>query len=136
MNTVAHLNFRGNARDALRFYQSVFGGDLQVVTYEQAGQAAVARPHDVIWGQVTSPGGFAVMAFDVQPDRPWDPGVNAFFLSVRSTSADEIRGHWDRLIVGGEILQPLGPSMWAPLYGMAKDRFGITWVLDVAAPAT
>lgn len=135
MKTVAHLNFRGTAREALQFYQSVFGGDLQLVTYEQVGQTDVASPGDVIWGQVSSARGFAVMAFDVPADKPWDPGVNAFYLSVRSASTEEIRGCWDQLVVGGEIIQPLAPSMWAPLYGMTKDRFGITWVLDVERPA-
>jgi len=32
------------------------------------------------------------------------------------------------------IQAPLEPSSWAPLYGMLTDRFGITWVLDIAAP--
>jgi PhnB protein len=31
------------------------------------------------------------------------------------------------------VVQPFGPSAWAEAYGMVKDRFGVTWVLDVVA---
>ncbi len=41
---------------------------------------------------------------------------------------------WERLSQGATVVQPLAPSQWAPLYGMLTDRFGVTWVLDVAAP--
>lgn len=39
-----------------------------------------------------------------------------------------------RLVDGATVTQPLAPSQWAPLYGRLTDRFGITWVLDIAAP--
>jgi uncharacterized glyoxalase superfamily protein PhnB len=34
---------------------------------------------------------------------------------------------------GANVLQPLSPAQWAPLYGMLKDRFGIIWVVDVVS---
>ena len=133
VQTTTHLNFRGKAREALGFYVSVFGGEQTIVTYgdleaaQDPGQAA-----QVIWGQVISPDGFRVMAFDVQPAKPWQPGENAFYVSVRGDSAEQITAFWDKLGEDGSVLQPLGPSAWSPLYGMLKDRFGITWILDVA----
>ena len=33
IQTVAHIDFRGEARPALSFYQSVFGGDLVLLTH-------------------------------------------------------------------------------------------------------
>ncbi|WP_330182761.1 hypothetical protein OHB26_03315 [Nocardia sp. NBC_01503] len=45
---------------------------------------------------------------------------------------EEITGYWDRLGAGAAVIQPLGPAGWAPLYGMLRDRFGVTGVLDVA----
>jgi PhnB protein len=56
------------------------------------------------------------------------------FVSVRgdADSADEIRSYWDGLAQGAEIEADLGPAPWgAPLYGMLKDQFGVTWVLDI-----
>jgi PhnB protein len=135
VHAVTHINLRGQARQALEFYQSVFGGHIAMVTYKDAGN--VQNPADadhVMWGQVVSDKGFRVMAYDVPAGMPWSPGEIPFFVSVRGEDADEITGYWNKLQVGATIVQPLAPAAWAPLYGMLKDPFGITWVLDVVAP--
>ena len=135
VRTVTHLNFQGNARAALAFYHDVFRGQQTLVTYAQAGQASAARdPEHVIWGQVTGDDGIALMAYDVQADREWNPGSNAFFVSLRGDDIDTIRALWGGLAKGAEVLQPLAASQWSPLYGMLRDRFGVTWVVDVAVP--
>lgn len=132
VKAVTHLNFRGDARAALTFYQSVFGGDLAVITYKDAGNVQDdADADNVMWGQVDADGGFRVMAYDVPSAQPWNQGENAFFVSVRGDDADEITGYWEKLADGATVVQPLGPAQWAPLYGMLTDRFGVTWVLDV-----
>jgi PhnB protein len=138
VTTTTHLNFRGQARAALEHYRDVFGGDLVVTTHAQVyGTTDPAEAELVAWGQVSSAQGFRVMAFDVPAARPYDPGVAAFFVSVRGTDPDELRGCWDRLADGATVLAPLEPAGWSPLYGMLTDRFGVTWVLDleVAWPA-
>lgn len=133
VKTVAHLNFRGDARAALGFYQSVFGGDITVVSYADAGQVEnPAEADQVIWGQVAAVSGFTVMAFDVPSTRAWNPGEIPFFVSVRGDAADEVTRYWAGLSDGAIIVQPLGPSFWTPLYGMLRDRFGITWIIDLA----
>jgi PhnB protein len=61
VKTVAHLNFRGEARAALSFYQSVFGGELAAVTHAQVyGTKDPVEADLVSWGQVVSPEGFAM----------------------------------------------------------------------------
>ncbi|WAS91801.1 VOC family protein [Nannocystis punicea] len=128
-----HLNFRGEARAALEFYKSVFDGDIAIVTYKDAHSVqAPAEADQVMWGQVSAKNGFRVMAYDVPSKLAWEPGANAFFVSVRGDSADEIAALWEKLSSGAMVVQPLAKSGWSPLYGMLKDRFGITWVLDVA----
>jgi PhnB protein len=135
LNTTPHLNFRGSARAALSFYQSVFGGDLTVVTYKDAHSVTdPAEADQVMWGQSVARSGFRVMAYDVPAARPWDQGKDPFFVSVRSDSTDEIEALWEKLAVGATVIAPLAKSGWAPIYGMLKDKFGVTWVLDVAAP--
>ena len=135
MNVTPHLNFRGNAREALEHYRSAFGGELVVTTYGDMGPVDdPAEAVQVMWGQVSVPGGFRVMAYDVPAARPWSRGDDPFFVSVRggADDLDDLTAAWARLADGGTILQPLGASAWAPLYGMLTDRFGITWVVDVA----
>lgn len=138
VTTTTHLNFRGDARAALEHYREVFGGSLNIATYADAGAAVdPAEADHVIWGEVRAAGGFHVMAFDVPGSRPWDPGTDAFYVSVRGESTEEIGALWQRLAVdtaGAAVVVPLGPSGWTPLYGMVRDRFGVTWVLDVAVP--
>ena len=136
LTATPHLNFRGDARAALAFYQTAFDGQTTIVTYGDAGQAG--RPDEadqVIWGQVTTASGLRVMAFDVPASRPWHPGENAMFVVVGGSTAAEITAPWDKLAPGATILQPLAPSQWSPLYGMLRDRFGITWVFSMANAA-
>jgi len=135
LSATPHLNFRGNARAALAFYQAAFDGHVTIITYADAGQAG--RPDEagqVMWGQIATAGGMRVMAFDVPASRPWHPGENAMYVVVGGT-ADEITAAWANMAEGATILQPLAPAQWAPLYGMLTDRFGITWVLSVPAQA-
>lgn len=134
VNTVTHLNFRGDARAALAFYRSVFGGDAAVVTYKDAGNVQDPSEADqVMWGQVSAGNGFRVMAYDVPAHLPWNQGENAFFVSLRGDTAEEVTTYWKKLSAGATVLQPLGPAQWAPLYGMLRDRFGVTWVVDVVS---
>jgi PhnB protein len=137
VHAVAHLNFRGDARAALEFYQSVFGGNQMVISYKDAGNVQnPAEADQVMWGQVAAESGFRVMAYDVPSRTPWNPGEIPFFVSVRGNAADEITRYWEKLSEGATVLQPLAPSGWSPLYGMLKDRFGVTWVLDVEVAYT
>jgi PhnB protein len=87
----------------------------------------------VIWGQVVAGNGFHVMAYDVQSSRAWDKGIDPFFVSLRGATVEEITAIWEKLAEGATIHEPLGPAAWGPAYGMLTDRFGVTWVLDVAA---
>ncbi|MBE1533149.1 VOC family protein [Actinomadura algeriensis] len=134
VNVVTHLNFRGDARAALDFYESVFGGEKAVVTHKDVGDVQnPAEADQVSWGQVAAPNGFRVMAYDVPSHLPWDLGENAFFVSLRGETTEEITEYWTKLSDGATVVQDLGPAQWAPLYGMLKDRFGVTWVVDVVS---
>lgn len=133
IRTITHINFQGNARAALAFYNDVFKGQQTLITYAQAGRAHEAvDPDHVIWGQVTGEDGIALMAYDVQAGVDWNPGERAFFVSLRGDDAQTIRSIWDGLADGAVTVQPLAPSQWSPLFGMLRDRFGVTWVIDVS----
>lgn len=136
VKAVTHLNFQGQARAALTFYHSVFGGELKLFTYAQAGKEGNAADADcIMWGQVDAPNGFRIMAFDVPAGMPWQAGTNAFYVSLRGETEEEIRMVWDAMADGARIAHDLAPAPWSPLYGMLTDRFGVTWVVDVIAGA-
>ncbi|MFE1644641.1 VOC family protein [Microbacterium sp. P01] len=143
--TTTHLNFRGEARAALEFYQSVFGGEISIATYGDFGMPQDAPgAADVVFGQVVSADGFRIMAYDIPGDRTPSAGRFArrengvtltdqtFFLSVRGETLEEVQGYGERISVGGTVVEPLAASAWSPGFGMLTDRFGVTWILDVA----
>ncbi len=88
-----------------------------------------------MWGQVAAENGLHVMANGVPSAMPWDQGTNAFFVSVRCDSADEITATWSKPAVGASVIVDLAPAGWSPLYGVLADPFGVAWVLDVAPAA-
>lgn len=135
--TTPHLNFRGSARAALEFYHSVFGGQLVLVTNEDMRSVELPEEAQQIkFGQVVGDSGFQIMAYDVPSSTAYDQGEKALYVSARSDSAEEITELWGRLAKGSEILSDLAPSPFSPAYGMLKDAFGVTWVLDVAVAYT
>lgn len=146
VHAVAHLNFRGEAREALEFYRSVFGGELRIATYGDFGMPQDAPGADrVVFGQVTGENGFQVMAYDVPGAAAAAPAgettrengmtitTEKFFLSVSGDSVDEVGGFWKKLSEDATVVEAFGPSQWAPAFGMLRDRFGVTWILQVAA---
>jgi len=146
VHTVAHLNFHGEAREALEFYRSVFGGETTIATYGDFGMPEDAPgAHNVVFGQVVGDNGFRVMAYDVPGRSERAPAgtttrengttvtTEKFFLSVRGDSAEEVAALWKGLADGATVIEPYGPAPWAPAFGMLTDRYGITWILDVAA---
>ncbi|WP_017595918.1 VOC family protein [Nocardiopsis potens] len=148
VNAVAHLNFRGQARAALEFYRSVFGGQATIATYGDFGAPAGAPgAGDVVFGQVVAGNGFRIMAYDVPGEHAPPAGrtpatrrengttitEEPFFLSVRGETVEEVGALWERLAEGASVIEAYGPAPWAPAFGMLTDRFGITWILDVEA---
>ncbi len=135
VKTTTHLNFRGQARDALAFYHAAFGGQLAAITYQDAGAVKdPAEADQIMWGQVEAESGFRIMAYDVPSRLGYAPGEIPFFVSLRGTDADELKSLWEKLATGSTVIQPIGPAGWSPLYGMLRDRFGITWVVDLEVP--
>jgi PhnB protein len=130
---VPHLNFRGQAREALEFYAAATGGQAVLITNDQAGRTERPEEADqVVFGQVHAPNGFTVMAYDTPASKPLERGVRDVFVSLRGETVEEVSAIWDALADGAEVVEAFGPSQWSPAYGMLVDRFGITWVLDVA----
>jgi PhnB protein len=131
VTTTAHVNFRGQAREALEFYLSVFGGDLSIATYADIHSVEdPAQADHVAFGRLDAPSGFTIMAYDVQPSKEYDPGKNAFYITLHGTAGDEIQTLWDSLAASATtVLIPLAPAAFSPLYGMVTDRHGVTWIV-------
>lgn len=146
--TSTHLNFRGDARAALEFYQFVFGGEITITTYGDFGMPKDAPGADkVVFGKVESADGFRVLAYDIPGQSGGsaasagttsrENGVTltdqAFFLAIDTQTLDEAQGYWARLAVGATTVEPLAASAWSAGFGMLTDGFGVSWIVGVAA---
>jgi PhnB protein len=134
-----YLNFRGQAREAIEFYHSVFGGELTVGSFADFGMTDVsdAERDLVMHGQIDTPAGFTLMASDVPSHMDYATGTNQFSVSLSGRSGDdaELRGYWQKLSEGATIDEPLATAPWGATFGMLTDRFGIHWVVNISASA-
>ncbi len=129
-----YLSFKTEARDAMEFYQSVFGGDLLVNTFgEYPGMVEDPSENDLVMhAQLESPDGFVLMGADTPSRMPY---VKPAGIAVSVSGDDEaaLQGYWDRLAAGGTITLPYDTPPWGGKFGMLTDRFGIDWMVAVNA---
>lgn len=127
-----YLNFRNNAREAMEFYKSVFGGELHLTTYKDGGMSSgPADENLVMHSQLNGNNGILLMASDVPPGMDFTPGNN---ISISLSGDDEktLRGYWDKLSAGGTTTMPLEKAPWGDTFGMCIDRFGIQWMVNIS----
>ena len=130
-----YLNFRGTARDAMTFYQSVLGGELTVSSFDDFG-APVGEGEGglVMHSQLSTPAGFLLMGSDVPSLMDFSRGVNGSSVSLSGDDEAELTGYWQKLTDGATISQPLEKAPWGDSFGMLTDKFGITWLINISAP--
>jgi PhnB protein len=133
-----YIAFPGTARQALEFYQSVFGGDLTINTYAEMGQGGGEGPDGpdgdkVMHGHLQTPQGYHLMAADV-PGGTLPSGGN---VSITLSGDDpELRRFWSELSQGGTVNMPFEKQVWGDEYGDCVDRFGVRWAVDLGDPQT
>lgn len=130
MQLNTHVNFDGKCEEAFKFYEKVLGGKIEVLSrYEStpmAGQMPADWQNKIVHGRIVIAGS-TLMAADPPPDRYVKPqGVT---LSVRADSIDEAERIFKALSEGGTVGMPMTETFFANRFGMAVDRFGISWMV-------
>jgi PhnB protein len=131
-----YLSFQDNAREAMTFYQSVFGGELNVSTFADLHASAdPTEQHKIMHSQLETPDGLVLMGADTPEGMEYRPQAG---VSVSLSGDDEarLRGYWDRLSEGGSVTVPFEKAPWGDTFGMCVDRFGTNWMVNVAAQST
>lgn len=131
-----YLSFKDQAREAMTFYQGVFGGELDISTFGQY-EGMVQDPAEadlVMHAQLTSPDGFVLMAADTPTGMTWRQPAG---MAVSVSGDDEalLQGFWDKLTDRGTVTMPFDTPPWGGRFGMLTDRFGIDWMVAVNAPS-
>jgi PhnB protein len=126
-----YISFTDNAREAMEFYQGVFGGTLVLNTFGDFGGADEAPFADkIMHGMLETDRGFTLMAADTPPGMDHNPGTN-ITVSLSGDDAEDLRGYWAKLSADGAITVPLEKQMWGDEFGACVDRFGIPWMINI-----
>lgn len=126
-----YVSFQGNARQAMEFYQSVFGGEVSSNTFADFNAAEPEHADLIMHAQLDTPAGFVLMAADTPSFMRYDPGHTVTMI-LHGDDEGELRSYWDRLVEEGTIDTPLEQQMWGDVYGQCTDKFGIEWMFNIS----
>ena len=128
-----YLNFRGTARQAMEFYQSVFGGQLDISTFADFGASEdPAEKDQIMHSMLRTDNGLALMGADVPARMEFTPGNN-MSVSLSGEDDTELRGYWEKISADGTVLEQLAQAPWGDSFGMCIDKFGVSWLVNIAA---
>ena len=128
-----YLNFNGNARQALEFYHSVFGGNLTLSTFAELGAPNSPDADRIMHGQLETDAGYTIMAADVTSEMEYQPPAG---ISVSLSGDDDtLHDYWDKLSAGGTTTMPLQKQVWGDEFGMCVDQFGVPWLVNISQQA-
>jgi PhnB protein len=130
-----HINFNGNAEDALTFYKSVFGGEFARIIRlkDLSSPEFTVSENDAnkIMHIALPIGKNILMANDVPESMgPTNENENRSKISISAESKKEADKLFNGLSVGGQIEVPIGDSPWGTYFGMFRDKYGIEWMVD------
>jgi PhnB protein len=127
-----YLHFSGNAREAVEFYRSVLGGELQVMTFGDVGGGGEYPDDGVMHAFLRTEHGLELMASDGHdPDAT---GPDRVSLSLSGDDAATLTRWFEALAEGGAVDVPLEKQVWGDTFGQVTDRFGVRWLVNVATP--
>lgn len=125
-----YIAFSDTARQALEFYQGVFGGELALSTFGQAGGAEGPDADKIMHGQLETPNGYVIMGADTPNSMEYSTTSN-ISVSLSGDDAEDLRRFFAGLSEGGTVIEPLTKAPWGDEFGMLTDRFGVTWLVNV-----
>lgn len=127
-----YLNFMGQTREAMEFYQSILGGKLTMQTYKEAGFPHDPKEDDFIIHASLENDTLSFMASDGNEEHPVKMGDNIHMSIVGSDKA-QLTEFFNKLSEGGKVDMPLEKQFWGDTYGQLTDKFGIHWAINIAA---
>src|SRR5690606_21300192 len=102
-----YLSFGNEARQAMEFYQSVFGGELAVSTFADFGMSDDPSEADkVMHSMLEAPNGLVLMGADTPSNMEY---IAPAGVSISLSGDDEaaLRGYWEALSASGTVAEPL-----------------------------
>lgn len=124
------LWFDDNAEDAVNFYASLFENSkiLSTRRYGKEGFEIHQRPDGSVMTMNFELSGQKFLALNGGPIFKFSEAVSLF---VYCESNERIETLYKQLSDGGSVLMPLGKYDWSEKYAWVKDKFGLSWQLDI-----
>jgi len=132
-----YINFNGNTEEAFKFYQNVFGGELQLVRFKDLKDDNMGVTGDNLnkIAHVALPiGENTLLMGDDGPavfGQPFSENSN-FSINLEAESAEETEQLFNALSEGGQEDMPLQRTEWAEKFGICTDQFGVKWLTSYA----
>jgi PhnB protein len=124
-----YLNFDGDCRAAMTFYQACLGGELALQPFGAGMPNLPPGAEERVMHARLSGGALLLMASDTMPGMPLQVGSNVW-LNVNCESLEEIERLFATLGAGGTPVMPLQDTFWGARFGMLRDRFGVQWMFN------
>jgi PhnB protein len=134
MQVQPYLFFDGRCDEAIAFYRRAIGAEVtMLMRFKDSPDPAMAPPGgaDKIMHAALRIGETTVLASDGRCEG--QPSFTGFALSVTATDETEAERLFGALSEGGQVRMPLATTFFSPRFGMLADRFGVTWMVYVAA---
>lgn len=129
----SYINFNGNAREAVEFYKSIFGGEVFMDTFgSYAGKMPVddADKNKIMHAYLKGDNGIELMMSDAPSGMQVQAG-GQISLTLNGDNETALREYWDKLSQGGTVDLPLEKAPWGDTFGMLTDKYGIQWMIDI-----
>lgn len=128
----SYLNFNGpDTGTAMKFYQSIFGGELTMQTFGEAGMAKNDEEKDFVIHATLKTETFSFMASSGQPGQTVKFG-DSVSLSLNGDDEAQLTEWFHKLSEGGVVHMKLEKQFWGDIFGLCTDKFGIQWMVNIS----
>ena len=136
MNVQAYISYRGRCEEALEFYTKSIGAEVtDLMRWKESPDQAMKAPpgfDEKVMNASFRIGDTLLMADDSPGESPAE--FKGMTLAIEVADDAEARRVFSALGQGGKVTMPLTKTFWTSSFGMLTDRFGVPWMVNVAAP--
>ena len=138
-----YLNFDGNTREAMTFYNACVDGELVIQMFGDVKAPGPPGSENRVMHARISKGSAILMASDTFSGMPDSTGAiapsnfkpgNNVWISIECETVAEIEKLFAAWGEGGKVVMPLQDQFWGARFGMLTDKFGVNWMFNCELP--